>query len=162
MQFLVEFIRDYENDPDVIEPSLFDYLNRISLQVKDNLDDDENGGRVGLMTIHAAKGLERRVVFLAGVEDDIIPHARALEDSEGNIEEERRLFYVAITRAKERLFMTSCLTRKVMREQIECRPSPFLEEIPAELIAQSEPEEVVDEEEAADYFAAMKAKFAGE
>ena len=162
VQFLVEFIRDYENDPDVLEPSLFDYLNRISLQVKDNLDDDENGGRVGLMTIHAAKGLERRVVFLAGVEDDIIPHARALEDSERNIEEERRLFYVAITRAKERLFMTSCITRKVMREQIECRPSPFLEEIPAELIAQSEPEEVVDEEEAADYFAAMKAKFGAE
>jgi DNA helicase-2/ATP-dependent DNA helicase PcrA len=49
-----------------------------------------------------------------------------------------------------------------MREQIECRPSPFLEEIPEELIAQSEPEEVVDEEEAADYFAAMKAKFGAE
>lgn len=161
VQFLVEFIRDYENDPDVTDPSLFDYLNRISLQVKDNLDDDEDAGRVGLMTIHAAKGLERRVIFLAGVEDGIIPHARALEDAERNIEEERRLFYVAITRAKEHLFMTSCLTRKVMREQVECRPSPFLEEIPAELITQSQPEEVVDDEEAADYFAAMKAKFTG-
>ena len=161
VQFLTEFIRDYENDPDVLDPSLFDYLNRISLQVKDNLDNEENGGRVGLMTIHAAKGLERQVVFLAGVEDDIIPHARALEESERNIEEERRLFYVAITRAKERLFMTSCLTRAVMRERIECRPSPFLEEIPEDLITQSEPEEVVGDEEAADYFAAMKQKFAG-
>lgn len=161
VQFLTEFIRDYENDPDVLDPSLFDYLNRISLQVKDNLDNEENGGRVGLMTIHAAKGLERQVVFLAGVEDDIIPHARALEESERNIEEERRLFYVAITRAKERLFMTSCLTRAVMRERIECRPSPFLEEIPEDLITQSEPEEVVGDEEAADYFAAMKEKFGG-
>jgi DNA helicase-2/ATP-dependent DNA helicase PcrA len=159
VQFLVEFIRDYENDPDVLEPSLFDYLNRISLQVKDNLDDEEAGGRVGLMTIHAAKGLERRVIFLAGVEDDIIPHARALEDAERNIEEERRLFYVAITRAREQLYMTSCLTRRVMREQVECRPSRFLEEIPEDLITQSEPEEVVGEEEAADFFAAMKAKF---
>jgi DNA helicase-2/ATP-dependent DNA helicase PcrA len=162
VQFLVEFIRDYENDPDVLEPSLFDYLNRISLQVKDDIDDEETGGRVGLMTIHAAKGLERRVVFLAGVEDEIIPHARALEESPENIEEERRLFYVAITRAKEKLFMTSCLTRKVMREQIDCSPSPFLEEIPQELISRSQPEEVVEEEEAADYFAAMKAKFAAE
>lgn len=161
VQFLVEFIRAYENDPDVLDPSLFDYLHRISLQVKDNLDDEESGGRVGLMTIHAAKGLERRVVFLAGVEDEIIPHARALEDSERNVEEERRLFYVAITRAKERLYMTSCLTRKVMREQIDCRPSPFLEEIPQELITESEPEQVVDDTEAADYFAAMKARFAG-
>ncbi len=162
VQFLVEFIRDYENDPDILDPSLYDYLNRISLQVKDSLDDEEAGGRVGLMTIHAAKGLERRVVFLAGVEDDIIPHARALEDSARNVEEERRLFYVAITRAKELLFMTSCLTRKVMREQIECRPSPFLEEIPAELITQSEPEEVAGEDEAADYFAALKSKFSAE
>lgn len=144
-----------------MEPSLFDYLNRISLQVKDDVDDEETGGRVGLMTIHAAKGLERRVVFLAGVEDEIIPHARALEESAGNTEEERRLFYVAITRAKEKLFLTSCLTRKVMREQIECIPSPFLEEIPQELISRSQPEEVVDEDEAADYFAAMKARFAG-
>ena len=129
---------------------------------KDDIDDDESGGRVGLMTIHAAKGLERRVIFLAGVEDEIIPHARALEDAERNIEEERRLFYVAITRAKERLFMTSCRTRKVMREQIECSPSPFLEEIPEDLITQSEPEDVVSEDEAADYFAAMKAKFGGD
>ena len=58
------------------------------------------------MTIHAAKGLEFDVVFIAGCEDGIIPHARSLEEGEGNLEEERRLFYVALTRARRRLLVT--------------------------------------------------------
>ena len=64
------------------------------------------------MTIHAAKGLEFEVVFIAGCEDGIIPHARALEEGEGNLEEERRLFYVAVTRARRRLLVSSCLRRR--------------------------------------------------
>ena len=64
------------------------------------------------MTIHASKGLEFPVVFIAGVEEGLIPHARSVEENNGDVEEERRLFYVAITRAQEKLIMTSCQKRK--------------------------------------------------
>jgi DNA helicase-2/ATP-dependent DNA helicase PcrA len=110
------------------------------------------------MTIHAAKGLEHKVVFIAGCENGIIPHARAIEEDPNNIEEERRLFYVALTRAKEKLFITSCRHRKMMREVHECSPSPFLEEIPNELIEIRDTPETAGEEEVLDYFAALKAK----
>ena len=78
------------------------------------------------MTIHAAKGLEFQLVFLAGVEAHLIPHARAVEEDPANLEEERRLFYVAITRAREKLYITLVPTmRKTMREVLVCQPSSF-------------------------------------
>jgi DNA helicase-2/ATP-dependent DNA helicase PcrA len=158
MQIFTEFLKNYEEDPDVDSPNLFDFLRGITLESRDSLEEDEKA--VSLMTIHAAKGLEHDVVFLAGVEDGIIPHARAIEESPANVEEERRLFYVAITRARRKLFMTSCRKRRIMRETVECSPSPFLEEIPDELVAVKETETPVTEEEAVDYFASLKAKFA--
>jgi superfamily I DNA/RNA helicase len=88
-------------------------------------------GKVNLMTIHAAKGLEFPVVFIAGAEDGIIPHTRSLEEVEGDLEEERRLFYVAITRARDKLFISSCLKRWRLQGTIQCSPSPFLAEIPS-------------------------------
>lgn len=160
IELFIDIMRAYESDPDNLDPGLFAFLNRITLQLRDDIEDDDDRGKINLMTIHAAKGLEHEVVFVAGVEDGVIPHARAIEEDEANIEEERRLFYVAITRAKRKLFLTSCRRRKVMREVIDCSPSPFLEEIPAELITVSEADTTVDQSEAADYFAMMRARFA--
>ncbi len=160
IELFIDIVRAYETDPDNLDRGLFQFLNRITLQLRDDIEQDDDKGKVNLMTIHAAKGLEHEVVFVAGVENGIIPHARAIEENEANIEEERRLFYVAITRARRKLYLTSCRRRKVMREVIECAPSPFLEEIPAELVQFSEIDVTVEQSEAADYFALMKAKFA--
>jgi DNA helicase-2/ATP-dependent DNA helicase PcrA len=154
----VEMMRRWENDPDTISPTIYDFLNRISLITRDE-DADEEVGKVNVMTIHAAKGLEFEVVFLAGVEEKIIPHARAVE--EGNLEEERRLFYVAITRAKRRLFMSSCLKRRVLREVVDSAPSPFLEELPEGLIEERAPEHELASTEAVDYFARIKTQLGG-
>jgi DNA helicase-2/ATP-dependent DNA helicase PcrA len=156
----LDLFERWEKDPDTEDPDLYGWLNRISLITRDDDGDDEQG-KVNLMTVHASKGLEFSVVFLAGVEDHLIPHARAIEESEENLEEERRLFYVAITRAKQKLYLTSCKTRKSMRERSDSTPSRFLEEIPGELIEFHSPEEEVDADRAADYFAMVKQKLGG-
>jgi DNA helicase-2/ATP-dependent DNA helicase PcrA len=86
-----------------------------------------------LMTLHNAKGLEYRVVFMIGCEDGVFPHSRALD--EGEEEEERRLCYVGITRARERLYMTGARTRRIFGGQAEpTSPSRFLDELPATLV----------------------------
>ena len=131
--------RYLELNPD---SALKDYLNAVSI-IGDEKEDD--GKKVNLMTMHASKGLEFRIVFLAGIEDDIIPSARALEENQANIDEERRLFYVAITRARERLYINYADTR-ISRDGEEklVLPSRFLEEIPKELFKNEEksPEEI--------------------
>ncbi len=129
------------------EESIYSYLNKITLITRDD-DQDAEGGKVGLMTIHAAKGLEFKVVFLAGCEDAVIPHARALEENPANIEEERRLFYVAVTRAMDKLYITSCRMRHHLKESVTCIPSRFLEEIPAELIQTEDSKKEESPEEA--------------
>jgi DNA helicase-2/ATP-dependent DNA helicase PcrA len=130
VESLIGSIAEFEEDPDAVDPTLFDYLTRVSLAGRDDLDVREEGGRVNLMTIHAAKGLEFPVVFVAAVEKDVIPHARSLEEADANVEEERRLFYVALTRAQKRLFLSFCSTRRRMGRPVEAFPSPFLDEIP--------------------------------
>ena len=131
--------RYLELNPD---SALKDYLNAVSI-IGDEKEDD--GKKVNLMTMHASKGLEFRIVFLAGIEDDIIPSARTLEENQANIDEERRLFYVAITRARERLYINYADTR-ISRDGEEklVLPSRFLEEIPKELFKNEEksPEEI--------------------
>ncbi len=154
----LEFLEQYESDPDNLSPSPFEFLSRITLDPRDDFDDEHDPGKINIMTIHAAKGLEHQVVFIVGCEDGIIPHARAVEEDAANLEEERRLFYVALTRAKEKLYITSCKMRKMMREHREASPSPFLEEIPAEYIEVAEVEPPAEQEEAFDYFAAVKAR----
>lgn len=157
IESLIHSIEVWENDPDNEGgTSLYDYLNRITLLSRDDGDDDEKKGKVNLMTIHASKGLEFPVVFIAGAEDGIIPHARALEEGENNVEEERRLFYVAITRAREKLFISSCKKRRKMQSVAECEPSRFLDEIPANLVTYHEPSKVVDNKKAADILANMR------
>ncbi|MFA6507507.1 MAG: UvrD-helicase domain-containing protein [Treponemataceae bacterium] len=161
IESLLQSIETWENDPDNFDPTLFPYLNRISLITRDDGDDDAQKGKVNLMTIHASKGLEFPVVFIAGAEDGLIPHARSLEEGDGNVEEERRLFYVAITRARDKLYITSCKQRRKMQSVVECTPSPFLDEIPAHLVEYHEEDAVVETAgEAADYFKKIKGKFA--
>ncbi len=150
-----DFFDKWEQNPDNLSPKLSTYLNKITLM--NQSDESEEGGEVNLMTIHSAKGLEFDLVFLAGVEDQIIPHARSLEENPDNIEEERRLFYVAITRAREKLFMTACRTRRIMREVQETGPSLFLLEIPEDLVEFHTPDTNMDDDKAKDLFARMKA-----
>ena len=146
IESLLNSIDVWEKDPDNDNPSVFNYLNRITLVSQDNSDDDDNKGKVNLMTIHASKGLEFPVVFIAGCEEGLIPHARSVAENDGNVEEERRLFYVAITRARDKLFLTSCQKRKKMNMINECTPSRFLDEIPQNLIEYHEPKEITQEE----------------
>jgi DNA helicase-2/ATP-dependent DNA helicase PcrA len=97
---------------------------------QDNLKSDD--GIVTLMTIHNAKGLEFPVVFLLGMEDGVFPHMRSIEA--GDVEEERRLAYVGITRAKQKLYLTYARTRSLYGGTEWNLPSRFLDEIPAELV----------------------------
>jgi len=156
---LINSISTWEKDPDNLKKSLYDYLNRITLITRDDMEDEEDKGKVNLMTIHASKGLEFPVVFIIGAEDGIIPHARSMEEGEGSVEEERRLFYVAITRARDKLFISSCQRRRKMGGVVECTPSPFLQEIPESLVEYHEPQAPVETDNALDILAQMKAKF---
>ena len=159
INLFIDITKSYEIDPDNVNPSLPGFLNRITLQGRDEVaDEEEEENKLHLMTIHAAKGLEHKIVFLAGVEDGILPHARAVEEDPANLEEERRLFYVAITRARQKLVMSTARRRRIMREVVEMSPSPFLEEIPQELITVRDFDAVVDKEEGSSYFAELKEK----
>ncbi|MBI2639696.1 MAG: UvrD-helicase domain-containing protein [Candidatus Sungbacteria bacterium] len=115
------------------------------------LDDHNNhnktaGGRVSLMTLHAAKGLEFPVVFLAGMEEGILPHAKATKEPSA-IEEERRLCYVGITRAQKKLYLTWALSRTIFGDRIANTPSRFLKEIPKEYLEMNEEMNILEDEE---------------
>ncbi len=113
-------------------PTLSEFLEEMALYTDGDKQEDEND-TVLLMTMHAAKGLEFPVVFLCGMEDGLFPSFR-VEGSEEDIEEERRLCYVAITRAKEQLYLT-CAERRLMYGQTRyAHPSRFLQEIPEKLL----------------------------
>jgi DNA helicase-2/ATP-dependent DNA helicase PcrA len=145
---LINSIADYENDPDVIDPTLFSYLNRITVLTRDNNENNDEIEKVNVMTIHSAKGLEFDAVFIAGTEDTIIPHAKSVEENDSNLEEERRLFYVAITRAKKILSITACKQRRKKGALIDVVMSPFIDELPKDLINFISVDEVVGEDEA--------------
>jgi DNA helicase-2/ATP-dependent DNA helicase PcrA len=161
LEYLIGAIENWEKDPDNPDSGLFAWLNRISLITKDDGDDQAGRGKVKLMTIHASKGLEFPVVFIAGAEDGIIPHTKSLEEggeeNPGPLEEERRLFYVAITRARDKLYITSCLRRRRGTQSMDCAPSPFLGEIPPRLIEYHEPEKE-SPDAAENFFARMEEK----
>ncbi|MFM7200482.1 MAG: ATP-dependent helicase [Myxococcota bacterium] len=108
------------------------FLERISLRSQSDELKDE-AGRVTLMTIHNAKGLEFPVVFLAGLEEGLFPHSRTVDNPE-EVEEERRLCYVGMTRAMNRLYLSRARKRRLQGEYLPTRPSRFLKEIPAELM----------------------------
>ena len=115
--------------------TLADFLERVALVADSDQvpAEGERGGQVTLMTVHTAKGLEFPVVFVTGMEDGTFPHQRSLGD-ESELEEERRLAYVAITRARERLYLTRAAVRSAWGTPQEMPPSRFLDDIPAELL----------------------------
>ena len=115
--------------------TLVDFLERVSLVAdSDDIPDaDASGGVVTLMTLHTAKGLEFPVVFLTGLEDGVFPHMRSLGDPK-ELEEERRLAYVGITRARERLYLSRSMIRSAWGSPAFNPPSRFLDEIPAEIL----------------------------
>jgi DNA helicase-2/ATP-dependent DNA helicase PcrA len=155
IEYFIRMISNWESDPDNLDSGLYAWLNRISLITRDDGEDD-NEDKVNLMTIHAAKGLEFPVVFIAGAEDGLIPHEKSVsedsDDEAGSMEEERRLFYVAITRAREKLYITSCQKRRTLQSSKDCSPSPFIDEIPQELIKIHETEKEEFDDAAADKF----------
>ena len=160
IESLINSIELWENNPETGDPTLYNYLNRITLLSRDDLDDDEGKGKVNLMTIHASKGLEFPVVFIVGAEEGLIPHGRAVDEGGDNaVEEERRLFYVAITRARDKLFISSCQKRRHMQSIVECEISRFMDEIPSSLVKYHEPEEVANEDSVANFFENMKKRF---
>ena len=130
-----------------------------------NEEDEEprtEDNRVTLMTLHSAKGLEFKHVFMAGLEEGILPHSRSIDENQ--LSEERRLMYVGITRARERLSLSYCLNRKRAGGNIETLPSRFLAEIPAELMIRKSAETKLAPEESAElrknFFANMKSMLA--
>ena len=127
---LIAVTREFaRNNPD---GTIVDFLTEVAL-VADADDLDDEAGTVSLMTMHTAKGLEFDAVFVTGVEEDLIPH-RISAGEPGGPQEERRLFYVALTRARKRLHLTLAMTRAQFGEVGAAMPSRFLQEIPAELI----------------------------
>lgn len=117
-------------------PALMDRIMLSGEDDRDSKDDDANPADViSLMTVHAAKGLEFPVVFVVGVEEELLPHKNSVDLGEPGIAEERRLFYVALTRAKERLFLSYALDRSSRMGTSTRKPSRFLSEIPSHLLA---------------------------
>jgi ATP-dependent DNA helicase UvrD/PcrA len=127
LEELVGVAQEFESSAE--EPSLSTFLQEVSLYSdQDALRGAEEGGQVTLMTLHNAKGLEFRAVFMIGLEEGIFPHARSVE--EGGLEEERRLCYVGMTRAQERLTLTHAMRRSLYGRSDANLPSRFLDELP--------------------------------
>jgi ATP-dependent DNA helicase Rep len=147
------------NDED---DSLEAAINKLILRdLLDQQEQEEESNRVQLMTLHAAKGLEFPVVFIMGMEEEILPHRNSMEG--GNVEEERRLAYVGITRAKQLLTFTLARHRKQYGEVSQTTPSRFLDELPQELLQwDGRPSDQTPEkakEKAKDALARMKSLF---
>jgi DNA helicase II / ATP-dependent DNA helicase PcrA len=147
---LVAVAREFSDDPvagpsadptdvdaGIVAPGLADFLERVALVADtDQIPDaprEDDGGMVTLMTLHTAKGLEFPTVFLTGLEDGVFPHSRSLDDG-GELEEERRLAYVGLTRARERLYLSRALVRSAWGAPAHNPGSRFLGEVPEELV----------------------------
>lgn len=161
IQELINKAVAYEEDSQ--HPSLDEFLEQVALVADiDNVDSSED--RVTLMTLHSAKGLEFPKVYLAGMEDGLFPGMMAVSsDDPTDMEEERRLCYVGITRAKKELVITAARKRMTHGETRYCKPSRFVEEIPAELLKEERLEPVLGSARGADSFGGASGRFgAGE
>jgi len=140
VQELLNSIKEFTETPDeegeLLDKSMGSYLQQITLLTDADQGNDENSDVVKLMTIHAAKGLEFPVVFTVGLEETLFPSGMSINTRE-ELEEERRLFYVAITRAKARLWLTYANSRYRFGNLVQNEPSRFLEEMPEKFIDRS-------------------------
>ncbi|MEI0703109.1 ATP-dependent helicase [Brachyspira intermedia] len=147
VESLMNGILEYEKSNK--NATLKNYLDRILLMsIEEQNDEEDKKKGIMLMSIHAAKGLEFPYVYICGMEDGIMPHQKSLD--ENGLEEERRLCYVAMTRAKKHLTLTYCRSRTKRGRKVECTPSVFLEEMSENL-----PEEMAMNEE--EFFSNLKA-----
>ena len=128
VQELLNAIKEFTDDPEREDKSLASFLQEVSLVTGQDEDKDKDPDKVTLMTIHMAKGLEFRYVYICGLEEDLFPSQMMLS-SRADLEEERRLFYVAITRAEKRLFLSYALTRYRFGRLKNCEPSRFLDDV---------------------------------
>jgi DNA helicase-2/ATP-dependent DNA helicase PcrA len=133
---LVSAAREYESRE--AEASLGGFTDKLSLLSEADEEQGSRDARVWLMTLHAAKGLEFPTVIMAGLEEGIFPHTRAFEEAD-ELDEERRLCYVGMTRARTRLVLTGAARRRVFGEYQSMHPSRFMDEVPAELVDRIEP-----------------------
>src|SRR5690606_32867789 len=117
--------------------SVDEFLEQVSLVADVDALDDEDASSVVLMTLHSAKGLEFPAVFLIGMEDGVFPHLRSIGEPD-QLEEERRLAYVGITRARQRLYLTRAWCRTLFGSTQYTPPSRFLDEIPESLVEADE------------------------
>lgn len=125
--------KDYEENTPLEEQSLINFLTDLSLVA--DIDEAQIDDGVTMMTMHSAKGLEFPIVFLMGMEESLFPHIRAIKsDDDHDMQEERRICYVAITRAEEQLYITRATSRMLFGRSQSNMPSRFLEEIPEDLL----------------------------
>ncbi len=152
---LSAFLRDNPKD------GLIDFIERLTLDVEVEVDQDTEARTSGLhlMTIHSAKGLEFENVYLPGFEEGILPHEKSLAEGDQGVEEERRLLYVAMTRAKKALTVTYCGVRNRRQEAVDVTRSRFYADIPQELVSEEEPadlNEPLSQEDGMAYFRRLR------
>jgi ATP-dependent DNA helicase UvrD/PcrA len=142
--------------PTTLADRLHMFLEDITLDTEREEEDETRGDAVTLITMHSCKGLEFPHVYIVGMEDGLLPHSRS--KAEGTLDEERRLFYVAVTRAMQTLTISHCGGRKRYGQLMPCHPSPFLKELPAELVehADERAQQPVTTESGKNLFAAMR------
>jgi DNA helicase-2/ATP-dependent DNA helicase PcrA len=128
---LVSAAREYESREQ--EPTLGGFVDRLSLLSDADEETGSRDARIWMMTLHTAKGLEFPVVVLAGLEEGLFPHSRSKDDLE-DLEEERRLCYVGMTRARSKLVLTGAARRRIFGEYQSSEPSRFIDEVPSELV----------------------------
>lgn len=140
LDYLGSFVYQFKSEHNGTAPSLQDFIETYSLMDDNDKTEEEDYDAPVMSTVHASKGLEYPVVFIVGMENKVFPHERSL--NENGLEEERRLFYVAITRAREELYMTYAGERFRFKEYIRCVPSPFLKEIPDDIAERNVPDDL--------------------
>ncbi|HCW08533.1 MAG TPA: ATP-dependent DNA helicase, partial [Cytophagales bacterium] len=136
VQELLNAIKEFVDDPEKEDKSLGSFLQEVSLITGQDENKDNDPDKVTLMTIHMAKGLEFKNVYIVGMEEDLFPSQMMLS-SRAELEEERRLFYVAITRAKSKLFLSYAVSRYRFGRLKNCEPSRFLDDIDSRYIKMS-------------------------
>ena len=157
LQELITQLDSNAPDPQPAFTRLESFLEEIALDTDREAESEGPDNAVTLITMHSCKGLEFTHVFIVGLEEGLLPHSRSKE--ENTLDEERRLFYVAVTRAMQRLDISHCLGRKKYGQVVPCHPSNFLQELPEELVerADEKARQPVSVESGKEQFAALRA-----